>query len=407
MAKIIIVGDVHLGKRYSYRVNLKTGLSDRTLDFIDALSRVVSYAIKNQADAFIIAGDLFDRISVGPTLLRQVREKIWIPLTESKIPIICIGGNHDSPQIHEKGSPLGEISLIPKSTVARTPQTVKVQTLNTKEEIGFILLPYQTASQVVKFVEKRLGKPVEKNRQMVLSQDYLKYFIDNELKQLNTKTKIVVGHFFFQGSKINVIPYPDLLPHEFTFKKDMLSLKNIDLAVFGHVHTTQTLHDGKVLVPGSLERVDFGETNEDKGFYEFETKTGKLEFISNNPRSLVKKVIEVPQVEDTTSYILNELPNAVENAIVRIIIRITPELKNKVLIPRIHQALKSAYYFELFWDTSVTQREVVLKDLVLDPLVLFSDFVTKKFDQDPNFDLLHDKGLEILERALAQVEEKQ
>ena len=96
MAKIIIVGDVHLGKRYTYRVDLKTGMSDRTLDFIDALSRVVSYAIQNQADIFIIAGDLFDRISVGPTLLRQVREKIWHPLIEAKIPIICIGGNHDS-----------------------------------------------------------------------------------------------------------------------------------------------------------------------------------------------------------------------------------------------------------------------------------------------------------------------
>ena len=406
MAKIVIVGDVHIGKRYAYRVNLKTGISDRTLDFIDALARVVAYTIKNKADILVIAGDLYDRVTVGPTILRQVRETIWQPLIEANIPIVCIGGNHDSPQILEKGSPLGEISLFPRSIVARTPRTVIINAMNTNEEIGFLLLPYLTASQVVKFVEERLGKPVEKERQMFLSQNYLKYFIENELKQLPTTINILVGHYFFQGSKINIIPFPDHLPHEFKFKKDMLPLDKIDLAIFGHIHTTQTLHNGKVLVPGSLERVDFGEVNEDKGFYVFETKTKKLTFITNSPRPLVKQFIEVPRVEDPTNYIIKNLPSTLEESIVRIIIKISPELKNKVRLPRIHQALDSTFYFELFWDTSVTQREVILTDFVLDPLVLFDDFITKKFAQDPNLEQLRQKGLEILDRALAQVEEK-
>ncbi len=47
MAKILFVSDVHIGIRYSYRVDLRTGISDRTLDFITALSRVVDFAIKN------------------------------------------------------------------------------------------------------------------------------------------------------------------------------------------------------------------------------------------------------------------------------------------------------------------------------------------------------------------------
>ncbi len=407
MAKIIIVGDVHIGKRFTYRVNLKTGLSDRTIDFIDALARIVNYAIKNQADIIVIAGDLFDRVTVGPTLLKQVREKIWKPLIKSKIPIVCIGGNHDSPQILEKGSPLGEISLIPNSIVARTPKSVTIQALNSREEIGFVLLPYLTASQIVKFVEKRLDKTIEKERQMVLSQEYLKYYIEKEVEQLPTKSKIIVGHYFFQGSKINIVPYPDLLPHEFKIKKDMLPLDAIDLGIFGHVHTTQTLHSGKVIIPGSIERVDFGETSEDKGFYVFDTNSKKLEFISNDPRTLIKQNIDVPQVEDPTSYIISKLPNQTEEAIVRLIIRISPELKNKVRIPRIHQALNKAFYFELFWDTSLVQREVVLKDFILDPLVLFNDFVTKKYTKDPNLEQLRKTGLEILDNALAEVEEKQ
>ncbi|MHA1444295.1 MAG: metallophosphoesterase family protein, partial [Candidatus Hodarchaeales archaeon] len=205
-------------------------MSHRTLDFINAFARVADYAIKNQIDIFVIAGDLYDRVTIGPTLLRQVREKVWQPLIRAKIPIVCIGGNHDSPQIFQKGSPLGEISLIPNSIVTRTPDSVKIKALHTKEEIGFVLLPYMTATQIVKFVEKQIKKEIEKDKQLITSQEFLKVYLSNEVKQLSTKKKIVVGHFFFQNSKINIIPYPNQLQHEFVFKKDMLPLEEIDLA---------------------------------------------------------------------------------------------------------------------------------------------------------------------------------
>ena len=221
MAKILIVSDIHIGKRYAFRVDLKTGVSHRTLDFINAFARVTEYAINNKIDIFVIAGDLYDRVTIGPTLLRHVREKVWQPLIRARIPIVCIGGNHDSPQIIQKGSPLGEISLIPDSTVTRVPETVKVKALHTNEEIGFVLLPYMTAAQMVKFVEKQMGEKIEKSKHLLASQEFLKIYLENEITQLTTKEKIIVGHFFFENSKINIIPYPNQLPHEFIFKKDV------------------------------------------------------------------------------------------------------------------------------------------------------------------------------------------
>jgi exonuclease SbcD len=408
MAKIAIMADAHIGIRYPYRVDVKTGISDRSLDFIESLARVVNYAIKNKIDIIVIAGDLFERVTIGPTILKQVRENIWKPISDARIPIVCIGGNHDSPQILEKGSPLGEISLLPNSIVARIPQTVKVKALHSKEDIGFILLPYMTSSQIVKFVEKRIGREIDKEKQMLMAQEYLKIYLGNEIKHLYTKKKIIVGHFHFQGSKINVIPYPDQLPHEFTFKKDMLPpINKFDLAIFGHIHTTQTLHEGKVLVPGSLERVDFGETSEDKGFYIFDTKRKNLEFISNNPRKLIKQYIDVPKVQDPTNYLIEKLPENVKDAVVRIIVKISRDLKRKIILPRIYQKLSEAFYFEVFWDTSGTEREIILPEFVLDPLVLFNEFIKEKYKQDQNLQALQAKGLEILGRALTQVEEKQ
>ncbi|MHA1228185.1 MAG: metallophosphoesterase family protein, partial [Candidatus Hodarchaeales archaeon] len=224
MSKILFVSDIHLGIKYSYLIDLQTGISQRTMDFVLALERVVNYAIENEIDIFVICGDLFDRITIGPTLLRIVREKIWKPLIKSQIPVILIGGNHDTPQNLEKGTPFGELNLIPDWTIARTPKSYTIKAKNTGEEIGFILIPYMTATQAVVYVEKLVGHEIEKEKQLAEAQILFKDWIESQVRNLKTNTKIIVGHSFVQGSAIGVIPYPDQLPHEFQFNKKMLAL---------------------------------------------------------------------------------------------------------------------------------------------------------------------------------------
>lgn len=409
MAKILFVSDVHIGIRYSFRIDLRTGISERTLDFIEALKRVVDHAVKNQIDAFVICGDLFDRVNIGPTLLRIVREKIWQPLIIAEIPIILIGGNHDSPQITEKGSPFGEVSIIPNSSAARTPQKHKLTAKSTGEEIGFILLPYMTATQAVTYVEKIMGEEVEREEQMVRSQELFRDLIKRYVNSLDTETKIIVGHFYVYGSKIGVIPYPERIHHEFVFKKDMLPLEEIDLAVFGHIHTPQTLDDEKIIVPGSLERVDFGEIDEDKGFYTYETESKNLKFISSNPRPMIKKYIEVldETIQNPTDEILKQIPPNIEKSILRIKIKTTSLLKEQVLLRRITPFLeKKTFHFELIWDTAEEVMEIVLPDLVLNPLALFSDYISERYKDYPHKNELREKGLEILDIILSKVEEE-
>ncbi|MFX1505711.1 MAG: exonuclease SbcCD subunit D [Promethearchaeota archaeon] len=407
MARILFVSDVHIGIRYPYRVNLRTGLSQRTMDFIEALARVVNYVIEKEIDIFVICGDLYDRVTIGPTLLRQVREKIWQPLISNRIPIVLIGGNHDSPQILEKGSPFGEISIIPNSYAIRYPQSRIVTARNTGEEIGFVLLPYMTATQAVAYAEEQIGEEIERDQYMLRSQQLFRDWIKHEVKQLDTKIKFIVGHFFVEGSKIGILPYPDQLPHEFKFKRDMLPLEDIDLAVFGHIHTTQVLLNGKLLVPGSLERVNFGETTEDKGFYVYDTNTKKLEFQSNNPRPLIRKFIEVPlDTQNPTEFILSRLPQNIKGAIVRLDISISSGLQKRVILPRIYQNLEDmTFHYEINWTTAESLKEIVLSELILDPLVLFTEYVSEQYSDYPFQKKLCDKGLEILNSAISRVEE--
>ncbi|MFX0185669.1 MAG: exonuclease SbcCD subunit D [Candidatus Hodarchaeota archaeon] len=406
MAKILFVSDVHIGIRYSYQLDFRTGISQRTLDFIQALERVVDYAIEEKIDIFVICGDLYDRVTIGPTLLHQVREKIWQKLLVNHIPIVLIGGNHDSPQIIEKGAPFGEISIIPNSIAVRSPESSKIRAAHTKEEVGFILLPYMTASQIVEYVENLLGEEIERDQYLNRSQELIQEWIRRQVKSLDSKVKIIIGHFYFQGSKIGIIPYPDQLPHEFVFKKDMLPLDEIDLAVFGHIHTTQVIYD-KVLIPGSLERVDFGESEEDKGFYIYDTDTKNLSFQSNKPRSLVKWSLEVPRdTENPTKFILNHLPQNIENSIVRIEIKISSHLKKQIISPKIHKPLEEkTFHYELIWDTSEITRDTILPKIILDPRILFSEYVKERCRDFPYQKELKSKGLEILDEALLKIEE--
>ena len=94
--KLFHVADVHLGRR-----RLEGRLPDS--DLAAAFGYVADQAIKEKADVFLIAGDLFDRPAVEPPHLRQA-QRILGRLRASGIPVIAIEGNHDRAFIHSEES---------------------------------------------------------------------------------------------------------------------------------------------------------------------------------------------------------------------------------------------------------------------------------------------------------------
>jgi DNA repair exonuclease SbcCD nuclease subunit len=84
---LIHAADIHLGRR-----RLDGRLPDS--DFADAFGHIADQAIAAQADAFLLAGDLFDRPQVEPPHLRQAQE-ILAKLKAARIPVIAVYGNHD------------------------------------------------------------------------------------------------------------------------------------------------------------------------------------------------------------------------------------------------------------------------------------------------------------------------
>lgn len=85
--KIYHAADIHLGRR-----RLDGRLPDE--DIVAAFRFIAGEAIRERADVFLLAGDLFDRPQVEPPHLRQAQEVLQ-RLKAAGIPVIAIEGNHD------------------------------------------------------------------------------------------------------------------------------------------------------------------------------------------------------------------------------------------------------------------------------------------------------------------------
>ena len=85
--KIYHAADSHLGRR-----RLDGRLPDE--DIVAAFRFIAEEAIREKADVFLLAGDLFDRPQVEPPHLRQAQEVLRL-LKSAGIPVIAIEGNHD------------------------------------------------------------------------------------------------------------------------------------------------------------------------------------------------------------------------------------------------------------------------------------------------------------------------
>jgi len=108
--RIAHLSDTHLGYRAYYKTDPVTGRNQRAVDIEHAYERAVSDILTRGVDLVIHSGDVFHHArpaySAMRAFVRQSRR-----LEQAGLPVVVIGGNHDTPRLRTSGSVFSVLDL--------------------------------------------------------------------------------------------------------------------------------------------------------------------------------------------------------------------------------------------------------------------------------------------------------
>jgi len=365
--KILHFADLHLGVESYGRIDPTTGLSSRFLDFLSALDQVVDYARQNRVDLVLFCGDAYKSREPSQTQQREFARRINC-LSTNGIPIFLLIGNHDLPNAigRATSTEIFDTLAVKNVYVSNRPDIYHIPTNSGTIQIAS--LPWLRRSALLtKEDTKNLNfDQINQGLQQVLTN-----IIAANIPKLDPKLpSILAAHVWVSSAQVGS-------ERSMTIGQEhMLLLSNVanpafDYIALGHIHRHQVLsHNPPVVYPGSLERLDFSEEEDSKGFYvveiEPDKETGKrrvsFDFHQVTGRRFLTINIGIePSDTEPTSTVLRaiaEQEDSVRDAIVRLNISLPAETEGQLRDSDIRNMLKETYYFTIAKDI---QRETRLR----------------------------------------------
>ncbi len=356
MIKIVHFSDLHFGSGERHgSINPETGLSRRFEDFIAALDKVIDFTLKNDIDLVIFTGDTYKHATPEPVYQREFAKRIKI-LSVNKIPTILLIGNHDILYRID-----GSDALDIYSTLSVDYVTVfnKIELKNIETKNGFVQLvslPHITKSRLLTKEEYRNLSPKEQDKLMI---EKVKEALGGCIQKLDPKLpSILIGHGTIETAQFGSeqdLSIGKVLSYPLSYFQD----KALDYVGFGHIHKHQILCEKPlVLYAGSLERVDFGEEGEDKGFMYLELDGKKIthKFISTEPREFITIECDLTESKDPQNDLENKITKMKKTqAIIRVRYKIQETDFEKVDQQKIKDLLKDSFSLHI-------QPEIVRKE---------------------------------------------
>jgi exonuclease SbcD len=157
-----------------------------------------------------------------------------------------------------------------------------------------------------------------------------------------------------------------MLGRDHVLLRSNVALPQFDYVALGHVHRHQVLgHDPETVYAGSLQRVDFGEEKDDKGFCVIDLdpampsgqRVTGVDFHPVNARRFLTISVDIPRGDlDPTATVIQAITGTYfDDAIVRVLIRVSAELEGHLRDADIRRALEGAHHI------ASISREVVEK----------------------------------------------
>jgi exonuclease SbcD len=321
---VVHFADVHIGMENYGHLDPITGTSSRVKDFLDRLDEVIEFAISHEADLAIFAGDAFKTRDPDPTQQREFARRI--KRLADAMPTLLVVGNHDMPGMASKASSVDIFHAldVPRVIVGYKPQGRVIET--GKGPLFLAWMPYPMRNRLLSR-EEHQDKTIEE------LESALRTTVSEILRDLAGQAarydmpRLLAGHFTVEkayfGSERSVMLGKDVAVFAST-----LTDPAWDYVALGHIHRHQDINQGaypSVVYSGSLERIDFGEENEEKGFCWIDLKRSETEwkFVPLHSRPFRTVRLDVREEADPTQAVLSALEEVpTEGAILRILVQL-------------------------------------------------------------------------------------
>lgn len=338
---IPILGDTHFGARNANK-HYHEYFAKFYKDFFEFID-------KNQIKEFIQLGDLFDvRKHVDTWVLNWCKSTFINACVERNLLCHVIVGNHD---IHFRESL--EVNT-PSLILSEWPDTFNV--ISSPKEIvvdgkTFLLVPW-----IAKSNKQQIEEAISK-----------------------TKAQYLCGHFEFDGFEM----------HRGSLAKSHLKhtdFSKFDKIISGHYHTKS--EKDNVLYTGTPYETTWIDANDPKGFFVFDTKSEKFEFVKN--QHTLHEYVRFPEVR------------SVEGKIVRGMI---DDITDRTAIDKWKEELISYAPYEIkFLEKSVAVAgSSTVETKIKTTEELISDYIDT-IETDLDKDLIRQKMMTLYQQALGNDE---
>ena len=345
--RVMHFADVHLGVETYGKYNPETGLNTRLEDFTQALHKAIDLALEANVDLAVFAGDAYKARDPNQTHQRAFAGCLK-RLTDAGVPVAMLVGNHDIPNTRGRAHALEIYGLLGGAGVTIFQQA-EVKPLTTRK--GDVLvagMPYLTRSRLVAKEEAR-NKTVEEVAHYVRD-SYAKYIaqLAGEVAAQPEHIAILTGHFTIADARVGVQGFL-LNPNEPQVPVSEVALSPFDYVAMGHVHKPQEMNRGAqppVVYSGSIDRIDFGERAENKGFVLADVRKGRADWkhVPVETRPFLDIHADAQNADDPTAVILAEINRfPIARSIVKVSYKVPPDKAALVRTDEVRRALGAAH----------------------------------------------------------------
>lgn len=363
--RIFHVSDLHLGSTAVNTISRITGRNITIQDSLDSLDMIIQKAIETDSDGnsycdlLVITGDTFHKKNPSPTIQSLFAERLRT-LIERGIQVVILLGNHDLPIGDLLRNPLDQYDKlqIANCYIISKPGLKTIQTR--RGDIQVLGIPWISHR---KFIKSEIDRPLsEKEWQESLIEHY-RSLMKQFLKEADeSKPLLFAGHLSVLGA-IKGSEKDLSFASEPFFDAKQLADQRLWYGALGHFHKHQAVHENPPLVyAGSVQRTDFCEEMEEKGYVEVEfdpsNQKTSWRFSSLPARNYKTVSIQLPVKEaasDVLTDFIREKIQSVEitDCIIRVTINGEPDQIKIIDEKAIKALLTEAYYiYEIRYETS-------------------------------------------------------